>query len=83
MTTIREQCVYAAGPYKSYCGRALYDPETSIFHGEVVGVRDVVTFRGTTPGELKSAFSELVDDYLELCDSRNERPERNRFLESC
>ncbi|MCE9555541.1 MAG: type II toxin-antitoxin system HicB family antitoxin [Planctomycetes bacterium] len=76
MATIKDQCVYTVGPYRGYCGRAQYDAEAGLFHGEVLGVRDVITFQGKTPRELKTAFSDSVDDYLELCASRKESPEK-------
>ena len=76
MATIKDQCVYTVGPYLGYCGRAQYDAEAGLFHGEVLGVRDVITFQGKTPRELNSAFSDSVDDYLEWCASRKESPEK-------
>ena len=30
--------------YKSYIGKVEFDPDARTFHGEVVGIRDVVTF---------------------------------------
>jgi predicted HicB family RNase H-like nuclease len=76
MTEMKEQCIYFCGPYKGYCGRAELDLEDDLFHGEVVGVRDVVTFQGRTHGELKTAFRDSVDDYLAFCKTRNESPEK-------
>jgi predicted HicB family RNase H-like nuclease len=83
MTEIPEQCVYICGPYRGYCGKAELDLEDDLFHGEVVGVRDVVTFQGRTHGELKQAFRDSVDDYLAFCEARGESPEKpfsGRFL---
>jgi len=31
-----------------YSGTVRFDDEAEIFHGEVLGLRDVVTFQGTT-----------------------------------
>ena len=76
MTKIKEKCTYVCGPYKGYCGKAQYDREANTFHGEVVGVRDVVTFEGRTPAELRKAFRGSVDDYLDFCASRKESPEK-------
>ncbi len=39
--------------YKGYTGVVQFDDEAMIFHGEVIGVRDVITFRGTTTQKLK------------------------------
>ncbi len=34
--------------YKGYIGRVEFDDDAYIFHGEVVHLRDVVTFQGET-----------------------------------
>jgi len=67
---------YAMMEYKGYLGRVEYDDEAGIFHGEVINLRDVVTFQGETVEELRRAFQESVDDYLAFCSARNEAPER-------
>lgn len=76
MTTMKQQCVYACGPYKDYCGRAEYDDESGTFHGEIVGTRDVVTFSGASLQELGPAFQASVDDYLAFCEQLGEAPEK-------
>ena len=53
-----------------------FDEQASIFHGEVINTRDVITFQGSSVDELKQAFAESVDDYLEFCASRSEDPEK-------
>ena len=53
-----------------------YDDEAEIFHGEVIGLRDVVTFQGKTVDGLKEAFKESVDDYLAFCIERGEEPNK-------
>jgi predicted HicB family RNase H-like nuclease len=62
--------------YKGYSGHVEYDDEARIFHGEVVGIKDVVTFQGTTVDELEQAFRDSVDDYLAFCKTREEEPEK-------
>ena len=62
--------------YKGYIGKVEFDDEAGTFHGEVVNLRDVVTFEGRTVAELRKAFRDSVDDYLELCAERNEPPEK-------
>jgi len=53
-----------------------YDDEAEIFHGEVIGLRDVVTFQGKSVDGLKEAFKESVDDYLAFCIERGEEPNK-------
>ena len=53
-----------------------YDEEAYLFHGEVLNLRDVITFQGRSIDELKRAFADSVDDYLAFCASRGEEPEK-------
>ena len=62
--------------YKGYTGRVEFDDEADLFHGEVIGLRDVITFQGRTVGEVKKAFRDSVDDYLVFCAKRGEEPEK-------
>jgi len=62
--------------YKGYIGKVEFDDEASIFHGEVINLRDVVTFQGETVQALRVAFEDSVDDYLEFCEERGESPEK-------
>ena len=62
--------------YKNYHGTVTYDDDDEIFHGEVMDLRDVVTFQGRSVEELKVAFRESVDDYLEFCQERGEKPDK-------
>ena len=69
--------------YKGYCGQVAFDDEQGLFHGEVLGLRDVVTFQGKSVAELRKAFRESVDDYLDFCLKRGEDPEKpvsGRFM---
>ncbi|MBS1987330.1 type II toxin-antitoxin system HicB family antitoxin [Candidatus Dependentiae bacterium] len=62
--------------YKGYMGQVSYDDEAQIFHGEVIGLKDIITFQGTTVQELLRAFHGSVDDYLTWCKERGEKPEK-------
>jgi predicted HicB family RNase H-like nuclease len=62
--------------YKGYTGSVEFDSESDIFHGEVVDTRDVITFQGKSVKELKKAFRDSIDDYLEFCESRGEPPDK-------
>jgi predicted HicB family RNase H-like nuclease len=62
--------------YKSYEASVEFDDDADIFHGEVINLRDVITFQGRSVDELKYAFAESVDDYLAFCKSRGEEPEK-------
>jgi predicted HicB family RNase H-like nuclease len=62
--------------YKGYIGQVEFDDETDIFHGEVINTRAVITFQGTTVSEIKAAFRDSIEDYLEFCAELGEEPEQ-------
>jgi predicted HicB family RNase H-like nuclease len=62
--------------YKGYTGYVEFDDESGIFHGEVLDLRDVITFQGKSVEEIKKAFRESIDDYLEFCKERNEKADK-------
>jgi len=62
--------------YKGYLGKVIYDDEAKILHGEVVGLKDVITFQGTSTKEIEKAFKDSINDYLQWCKERGEKPEK-------
>ena len=62
--------------YKGYSAKVEFDSDANVFHGEVINLRDVITFEGETVKELKQAFQDSVDDYLDFCAQRGEAPEK-------
>lgn len=62
--------------YKGYVGHVIFDDDADIFHGEIINTRDVITFQGKTVEEIRQAFYESVDEYLEWCKERNKTPEK-------
>lgn len=62
--------------YKGYHGQVTYDEEAKLFHGEVAGIRDVITFQGTSVEELEQAFKDSIDEYLDFCKELGRAPEK-------
>lgn len=62
--------------YKGYIGKVELDEDAGLLHGEVINIRDVVTFEGRTVEELRQAFEESVEDYLAFCAERDEDPDK-------
>ena len=62
--------------YKGYTGHVEFDDEAGLFHGEVLDLKDVITFQGRSVEELERAFQESVDDYLAFCQERGEEPDK-------
>lgn len=53
--------------YKGYFARVEFDPEDMLFVGYLAGINDVVGFHADNVADLKSAFQEAVDDYIDTC----------------
>ncbi|MFH1738323.1 MAG: type II toxin-antitoxin system HicB family antitoxin [bacterium] len=62
--------------YKEYTGLFEYDDEAGIFHGEILGLDDVVTFQGKSVDELKKAFQDSIEEYLEVCAKVGKPPDK-------
>jgi predicted HicB family RNase H-like nuclease len=62
--------------YKGYTGHVEYDDTAGLFHGEVLDLRDVITFQGKSVEEIEQAFRESIDDYLEFCEQKGEAPDK-------
>ncbi len=62
--------------YNGYQAAVKYDYEAEVFHGEVVGTRDVIFFEADSVGGLKKEFQFSIDDYLAMCAERGQDPDR-------
>ncbi|HSA33221.1 MAG TPA: type II toxin-antitoxin system HicB family antitoxin [bacterium] len=62
--------------YKGYSGRYRYDPESRVFRGEVVDIKDVITFQADTEKDIEKAFRESIDDYLSFCARNGQEPNK-------
>jgi predicted HicB family RNase H-like nuclease len=60
--------------YKQYFSIISYSSEDDIFHGKIEGIDDLVTFEGRSVDELKKAFQEAVEDYIETCKEIGKQP---------
>ena len=66
--------------YKEYEGTITYDAEAKIFYGEVIDLKDVITFQGTNIKELEKAFRDSVDDYIHWCKELGETPQSKKLF---
>ena len=62
--------------HKGYAARIEYSDEDKCFVGHIAGIRDVVGFHGESVDELRTAFEEAVDDYLDTCERAGLSPQR-------
>lgn len=63
--------------YKSYSARIEYSEEDGCFVGHIVGINDIVGFHGDTVADLRHAFEEAVDDYLETYERLGRAPQKS------
>jgi predicted HicB family RNase H-like nuclease len=62
--------------YQGYTAKIAYDDDDGIFFGQLAGIRDGVSFHGSSVEELKGAFEDAVDDYIETCARIGKEPQR-------
>lgn len=62
--------------YKGFAARVEYSENDGCFVGHIAGIRDVIGFHGESVAELRAAFEEAVDDYLETCKKLGQEPNR-------
>ena len=62
--------------YKGYTAKIEFDPDDNILFGNIIGIRDTVGFHGESVAELKQAFHEAVEFYLESCKEAGREPNK-------
>jgi len=62
--------------YKGYAAKIEYSDEDGCFIGHIAAIKDVVGFHGESVSDLRDAFEEAVDDYLETCEKLNRSPQK-------
>jgi predicted HicB family RNase H-like nuclease len=62
--------------YEKYMAIIEYDGSSDLFHGRVLGIRDVIEFYGKTTEDLHREFKVSVNDYLAMCAGDKVAPEK-------
>ena len=62
--------------YKGYSGTIEYSKEDEVLYGKVFGIKDLLSYEGSTGTELEADFKEVIDEYLKDCEALNTIPER-------
>lgn len=62
--------------YKGYIGSIEYSSEDKCFFGKLEMIDDLVTFEATTALELEENFHEVVEEYLETCQTLGREPQK-------
>ena len=62
--------------YKGYASCIEYSDEDGCFVGRVAGIKDILTFHGSSVEELRGEFKKTVNFYLESCQKSGESPDK-------
>lgn len=62
--------------HKGYAARIEYSDEDNCLIGRIAGIKPIITFHGESVVEIRHAFHEAVDFYLDTCIERMEKPEK-------
>ena len=62
--------------HKGYAARIEYSDEDHCFIGHIAGINDIVGFHGDSVAQLRTAFEDAVEDYLETCEKLNRSPQK-------
>lgn len=62
--------------YKGYDGSVKYSAEDRLLYGEILGIRDTITYDGTDVASIETNFKAAVDEYLRFCQETGKEPEK-------
>ena len=62
--------------YKEYTASSGYSEDDGCFVGHIADISDIVGFHGESVAELRAAFEDAVDDYIETCKKLGRTPEK-------
>jgi predicted HicB family RNase H-like nuclease len=62
--------------YRGYAACIEFSSEDECFIGHIAGIKDVVGFHGESVTELKTAFEDAVNGYLEVCNKVGKEPQK-------
>ncbi|MBE5954111.1 MAG: type II toxin-antitoxin system HicB family antitoxin [Lachnospiraceae bacterium] len=62
--------------YKGYHTKVEFDSHDLVLRGKIEGINDLVNFECENINDVKNAFEEAVDDYLEFCKEVGKEPEK-------
>ncbi len=60
--------------YNSFIGSVQFSADDDVFYGKIEGIDDLISYEGTSVAELKEAFRNAVEDYMDLCKEVGKEP---------
>lgn len=61
--------------YRGYFGSVQYSSEDQCLFGRIEHIEDVVLYEGQSLDEIRAAFMQAVDGYLQTCAERGVEPD--------
>lgn len=61
--------------HRGYDGSVEYSAEDKMLHGRVLGIRDLISYGGTTVRNIEKNFCDAVDEYINFCQRRGKEPD--------
>ena len=62
--------------YKGYTAEIIYSDEDECFIGNIVNIDAISGFHGNTDAELRDAFENMVDLYIEVLEASENPPQK-------
>jgi predicted HicB family RNase H-like nuclease len=62
--------------YKNYYAAVHFSAPDEVFYGKILGINDLISFEGASVTELKAAFTEAIEDYLDTCLEIGKEPDK-------
>ena len=62
--------------YQGYTGSIEFSEADAVFHGQVIGIKSLITFEGASVADLTHDFHNAVDEYLAFCSETGKQPEK-------
>lgn len=63
--------------YKGFIGSVEFSAEDEVFYGKIEGIKGLVNYEGESVKELKDAFHEAVESYLDFCEAHGISPHKS------
>lgn len=68
--------------YKGYAGSIEFSQEDDLLYGNVLGIKSLISYEGTTGKELYADFKGVIDEYMAACEAsgiKAEKPFKGSF----
>ena len=62
--------------YKGYYANIHFSAEDEVFFGKLIGINDLVSFEADSVKNLKKAFQETIENYIQYCKEIGKQPEK-------